>query len=252
MKTPHPNPAWIQRLQVESLRAVFDHLPGVMFFAKDLAGRFTMANLAFAQRCGQPDEASLLGKTDADIFPPALAQAFRKKDLQICQTGQALPRIIELFPNELGEHVWYETNKVPMFDLEGKACGVCGTVRSYEGTKAILEPYLKIEVAAEFLKDNLTENLKIAKLAHLTGLSVRQFERKFIKVYQMSPRAYLVRIRVAAASDLLRETQLQLSEIAHQTGFYDASDFSRQFRRAMKTSPTEFRRLYRKSSNVPA
>ena len=66
MKTPHPNPAWIQRLQVESLRAVFDHLPGVMFFAKDLAGRFTMANLAFAQRCGQPDEASLLGKTDAD------------------------------------------------------------------------------------------------------------------------------------------------------------------------------------------
>jgi transcriptional regulator GlxA family with amidase domain len=49
-------------------------------------------------------------------------------------------------------------------------------------------------------------------------------------------------MRVAAASDLLRTTSLRPSEIAHQTGFYDASDFSRQFRRAMKVSPTEFRR----------
>jgi transcriptional regulator GlxA family with amidase domain len=49
-------------------------------------------------------------------------------------------------------------------------------------------------------------------------------------------------MRVAAASDLLRATALRPSEIAHQTGFYDASDFSRQFRRAMKVSPTEFRR----------
>ena len=73
-------------------------------------------------------------------------------------------------------------------------------------------------------------------------MSVRQFERKFHKAYQVSPRGYLVRMRVAAASDLLRTTDLRPSEIAHQTGFYDASDFSRQFRRAMKVSPTEFRR----------
>lgn len=69
MKTPEPRLEWMRLVRPESLRAVFDHLPGVMFFAKDLAGRFTMANLAFAQRCGFPDEASLLGKSDADIFP---------------------------------------------------------------------------------------------------------------------------------------------------------------------------------------
>ena len=242
MKTPEYREEWMRRVAPASLRGVFDHLPGVMFFAKDLAGRFTMANLAFAQRCGCADEASLLGKTDADIFPPELAAAFKKKDLQICQTGQPLPRIIELFPNESGEHVWYETTKLPLFDTEGKACGVCGTVRSYVGTKALLEPFLQVEAAAEFIKDNLGSPLSIDKLAKLTGMSVRQFERKFHKAYQMSPRAYLVRMRVAAASDLLRTSGLRPSEIAHQTGFYDASDFSRQFRRAMKVSPTEYRR----------
>lgn len=245
MKTPDTRTEWLRHVRPESVRGVFDHLPGVMFFAKDLAGRFTMANLAFAQRCGFPDEASLLGKTDAEIFPPELAAAFKKKDLQICQTGQPLPRIIELFPNAAGEHVWYETTKVPLFDETGRACGVCGTVRSYEGTKALLEPFLQVEAAAEYIKDNLTSPLNIAKLAKLTGMSVRQFERKFHKAYQVSPRGYLVRMRVAAASDLLRHSTLRPSEIAYETGFYDASDFSRQFRRAMKVSPTEFRRALR-------
>ena len=77
MKTTEAHEAWLRRLQVRSLRTVFDLLPGVMFFAKDLEGRFTMANLAFAQRCGCKDEASLLGKTDSDVFPPELVAAFR-------------------------------------------------------------------------------------------------------------------------------------------------------------------------------
>ena len=51
-------------------------------------------------------------------------------------------------------------------------------------------------------------------------------------------------MRVAAAYDLLRSTSLRPSEVAARTGFYDASDFSRQFRRAMKLSPTEYRRLH--------
>ena len=59
MKTTPNIDVWLNQVQARSLRTVFDHLPGVMFFAKDLEGRFTMANLAFAQRCGCKDEASL-------------------------------------------------------------------------------------------------------------------------------------------------------------------------------------------------
>ena len=76
MKTPDTRTEWLRHVRPESVRGVFDHLPGVMFFAKDLEGRFTMANLAFAQRCGCKDEASLLGKTDSDVFPPELVAAF--------------------------------------------------------------------------------------------------------------------------------------------------------------------------------
>lgn len=245
MKTTQEREAWSSRLQSQGLRSVFDHLPGIMFFAKNLAGQFMMANLAFAQRCGRRDEADLIGKTDGDVFPAELAATFRRKDLLIQQSGRGETGIIEIFPNEKGEHVWYETNKLPLLDVEGKPCGVFGTVRSYEGTKALLEPYLKVEAAAKFIEQNLGEDLKIEKLAKLADLSVRQFQRKFLKAYQVSPRAYRVRMRVAAASDLLRTTDLYPSQIADQTGFYDISDFSRQFRRAMKISPTKYRRLHR-------
>ncbi|MFN5804690.1 MAG: helix-turn-helix domain-containing protein [Opitutales bacterium] len=250
MQSPKPAEKWMRGVQLESVRALFEHLPGVMFFAKDAQGRFMAANLAFAQRCGCKDVASLLGRTDFDIFPVELAKAFRKKDEQILQSGQGIPRIIELFPDENGEHVWYETTKLPVLDHEGRAGGVWGTVRTYASAKAHLEPFLRVEAAAEFIKDNLGERLDIKKLARLSGLSVRQFERKFHKAYQMSPRAYLVRMRVAEACDLLRESDLRPSEIAYKSGFYDASDFSRQFRRAMKVSPTQYRRQLRTSRNA--
>jgi PAS domain S-box-containing protein len=250
MQSPLAPEKWMRGAQLESVRALFEHLPGVMFFAKDAQGRFTAANLAFAQRCGFKDVASLLGRTDFDIFPAELAKAFRKKDEQILQSGQGLPRIIELFPDENGEHVWYETTKLPVLDHEGRSWGLCGTVRSYASAKAHLEPFLRVEAAAEFIKDNLGDSLDIKKLARLSGLSVRQFERKFHKAYQMSPRAYLVRMRVARACELLRETDFRPSEIAYKSGFYDASDFSRQFRKAMKASPTQYRAQLRTTGNA--
>ena len=83
MKTTPNIDVWLNQVQARSLRTVFDHLPGVMFFAKDLEGRFTMANLAFAQRCGCKDEASLLGKTDSDVFPPLAGSEWIAKGASI-------------------------------------------------------------------------------------------------------------------------------------------------------------------------
>ena len=45
MKTPEPRLDWMREVRPESLRAVFYHLPGVLFFAKAPTGRFPLANL---------------------------------------------------------------------------------------------------------------------------------------------------------------------------------------------------------------
>ncbi|MFA6544506.1 MAG: PAS domain-containing protein [Limisphaerales bacterium] len=79
-----------QRLrESESLyQSLVSHLPQYVF-RKDLAGRFTFVNRPVAEAFGQPSEA-VLGKTDADFFPPDLAAKFREDDERVLATGEPL------------------------------------------------------------------------------------------------------------------------------------------------------------------
>ena len=56
------------------------------------------------------------------------------------------------------------------------------------------------------------------------------------------------RISLDKARRILRETELGVSEIAHQCGFYDHSAFTRAFRRWSGTTPAQWR-LSRRAAN---
>jgi len=234
--------SWGRRLQAGQFRQLFELVPHTLFFAKDREGRLMFTNTAFAQRCGFKSEAEVVGLRDEDIFPPALAERYRESDQRVIATGRPILGIIELFPNVLGEPDWCETNKLPLLDHDEGVCGVYGTVRSYEGARAAIQPYLDLAPSADYLKEHYAERLDIGKLAKLSGMSVRQFERRFSQTFRMNPRTYLVRMRVAIAAELLRSTSRRATEIALEVGFYDHSDFSRQFRRIMGVPPTDYRR----------
>ena len=234
-------PALSGGLRITDVREWFQCMPRAQFFAKDRDGRFIDANRSFAERCGFKTESEVLGLSDVDVFPPALAERYRESDLRVISTGRPVLGIIELFPNPLGVPDWCETNKLPLVGPDGRIVGVCGTVRSYEGARADLQPYLDLAPAADHIKKHSAERLDVGLLAQLSGMSVRQFERRFQQTFRMNPRTYLIRLRVAVAADLLRATGRQATEIAHEVGFYDHSDFSRQFRRFMGVSPSAYR-----------
>src|SRR5688572_12884701 len=233
--------SWGRRLQAGQFRQLFELVPHTLFFAKDLEGRLMFTNTAFAQRCGFKAETDVVGLRDEDIFPPALAERYREGDRRVITTAQPILGIIELFPNVLGEPDWCETNKLPLLDHDDVVCGVYGTVRSYEGTRAAIQPYLDLAPSADYLKEHYAERLDIGKLAKLSGMSVRQFERRFNQTFRMNPRTYLVRMRIAIAAEMLRTTNRRATEVALEVGFYDHSDFSRQFRKTMGVSPTDYR-----------
>ncbi|MEO7101308.1 MAG: AraC family transcriptional regulator [Luteolibacter sp.] len=242
---------WSAQLSRGQFRHLFDHLSGTLFFAKDNEGRLMAGNPDFVSRCGFRSEDEMIGLTDATIFPPKLAEKFRRDDEQVLAGGKPLLGIIELFPNGDGKPEWFVTDKMPLFNDAGEICGLCGTVRSYEAQRAAMQPYLELAVVADHLKNHFREKLDVPSLAKMVHMSVRQFERKFQVTFQMTPRDYMIRMRVIEACELLVRTNLPVTTVALDAGFYDHSDFARQFRRQMGQTASQYRLERRKEVPGP-
>jgi AraC-like DNA-binding protein len=242
--------AWLADLSPAPFRHLFDHLPGTLFFAKDRQSRIMMGNPAFVRRCGFEREEEIVGLSDDGIFPPRLAEKYRRDDRQVLATKKPLLGLIELFPNAAGQPEWFVTDKLPLFDRAGQCCGLAGTVRSYEEQHAAIAPYLELATVAEHIKRHFREPLDAARLARMAGLSVRQLSRKFRATFRATPRDFLMRIRILHACELLARTAQPITEVALQAGFYDHSDFARQFRRHMGLAASAYRESHSRSEST--
>src|SRR5687767_4861670 len=66
----------------DALRQLFEGLPDIYLFAKDLQGRFTFSNQIFVEKCGLKKAEDLLGLTDFEVFPRHLAEKYVRDDAQ--------------------------------------------------------------------------------------------------------------------------------------------------------------------------
>lgn len=246
MKTQEETEEWQETLRPGSVRELFEHLPNLLFFVKDRSLKLMGGNRAFVERCGFREERQLIGVSDRELFPVELAEKYYQDDLMVIESGKPLTGIVEVFPNSMGEPEWFVTDKVPLFGRDGEVAGLCGMVRSYEGAKAEITPYLEMLPATEYLKVNYAEKFSIETLATKVGLSVRQFERKFRKTFNTSPRKYVLKFRVLRACELLVKTDLSVTEVALQVGFFDHSALTKHFTIVMGVAPGAYRKRWKK------
>ncbi len=88
------------------------------------------------------------------------------------------------------------------------------------------------------------EPLDLAALAAVAGMSKYHFQRLFTATYGLSPAAHLSMRRVERAQDLLRSTNLTVTEVCHAVGFSSLGSFSSRFRQLVGESPSEFQSRY--------
>jgi AraC-like DNA-binding protein len=88
------------------------------------------------------------------------------------------------------------------------------------------------------------EPLDLEQLAAVAGLSKYHFHRLFAATYGRTPAAYLSERRIERAQDLLRATNLTVTEVCHAVGFSSLGSFSSGFRRIVGESPSEFQHRY--------
>lgn len=221
---------------------LFDYMPNVMFFVKNREGRLMTGNQAFAERCGCRSPQELFERRDEKLFPPYMAEKFRRDDETVLSSGQPLLDLIELFPTREGLPEWFITQKLPLFDDQGEVCGLCGIVQSYE--RMLDHSQRPVFQVVQYIRANYAERLSIPEIAERFGFSQRQLERRFAETFRTSPSHYLIRLRVLIASDRLKHTDDPIAAIAIDCGFYDHSSFIRHFKNIMGVTPLVYRKRY--------
>ncbi|GAA4848167.1 GlxA family transcriptional regulator [Saccharopolyspora rosea] len=98
-----------------------------------------------------------------------------------------------------------------------------------------------------WMLDRLAEPLTLDALAAHARTSVRTFTRRFREETGTSPLEWLLRQRVEHARHLLESTDLPVDEVAERAGLTDASSLRKHLRRRLGTSPTAYRRTFRRT-----
>jgi AraC-like DNA-binding protein len=105
---------------------------------------------------------------------------------------------------------------------------------------------VQIWKARKFIEEYSAEELSLRKVAKAVNVSSNHLSEKFKQVTGINFVEYVARARFEKACDLLRNSNLRISEIAFAVGFQSLSQFNRVFKKLSGKSPSAYRVAHRK------
>jgi PAS domain S-box-containing protein len=225
-----------------SVVELFRALPHVLFCVKRPDGSYQHANRAFALRCGKRHEREVINRKAVDLFPGELARSYEAQDRAVLNTGRAVTNQLELISRPDGSLGWFLTSKSPISGAEGiSAVMVISIDLNASSTKSDALGHLAAVV--DRVRAEPARRWRVTELAVLSGLGVRQFERQMQRVLGSGAKQFLQTTRVEYAARLLTTGSMALALIADQCGYYDQSQFTREFRLQTGLAPGKYRSL---------
>jgi AraC-like DNA-binding protein len=104
-----------------------------------------------------------------------------------------------------------------------------------------LNPHKQVRLARLFLDQSYDAPITIEDLSREVALSPYYLIRAFRREYKLTPHQYLVGQRIARAKELLRNTDMSITEICVEVGFESLGSFSTLFRKVVGLSPRAYR-----------
>lgn len=102
----------------------------------------------------------------------------------------------------------------------------------------------QVERVNDYMTKQLSEGVRLADMARITGLSPYHFLRAFKGATGLTPHQWFTHKRINKAKELMMESQRSLTSIALELGFSSPGHFSSTFRRAAGVAPTDWRRSF--------
>ncbi len=120
----------------------------------------------------------------------------------------------------------------------------CSCVKQENNIRCRASSEIYIEYAQKYIKDNIHRAISIDELTRLIGISQPYLYKLFMKEFNMSPKQYIMKIKLDTAKNMLASTDMTITEIANSVGYDDVLTFSRVFSSKEHTSPTKYRNTH--------
>ena len=227
------------------LLELFDAIPGLCIYVKDLESRFVRVNRVVCELVGASHPEELIGCTDFDFFPPAIAAQYVAEDQRVLASGAGLFDQVWMVPGKNGVPKLYLCSKVPLRNRQGQMIGTAGINRPYEYSGADAAGYSRLMSVITFVTENFARDIQVTDMAQHVLLSVSQLQREFSKNFGITPVRYLREVRIGVVRHLLGNSDLSLTQIATDCGFYDQSHLTRHFKASTGMTPLKYRQRFR-------
>src|ERR671924_2007281 len=111
--------------------------------------------------------------------------------------------------------------------------------------------YVHLLRAKDVIDRDYAAPLDVAALARAAHASTAHFSRSFKEAFGETPHQFLLRRRIERAKDLLRGTDLSVTEVSLEVGFQSLSSFSNAFRDLVGVRPSDYGARWRSTRPPP-
>lgn len=240
----------VQFVDIAVLEQMFDFVPDIAFFVKDREGKYLAVNKSLIERHGLQRKDQAIGCRPCDICPGEFGRIPSQQDAEVLRLNRPLLDHLEMHWQSPHQPCWCLTTKLPLRDAAGKVVGLVGISRDLRAPIKSQEMPTAAAAALQRFESRLAEPISPAALASRSGMTAARFARLIKRLFGLTPSQYITKARIASASNLLRETDRTVAEIAATCGFADHSSFTRAFRKVAGISPTQFRESASRATDV--
>ena len=174
----------------------------------------------FVERCGGPTfkavDVKLLIAQHESVFKTAISNSY-------VQDMELMSRLSELLTTVM-EQCWRSSTE----------CKVGTSEKRWIPVK-------------EYIDNNYRQSLSLDDLSTLFNINKFYLARKFKEEYGYTINQYVTNLRITTAKELLRFTDLNMTEIANDLGYNDSAYFTRVFTKEIGLSPLKFKKQWNNS-----